>query len=686
MQFVHPNFLWALSLVALPIIIHLFHFRRYKKVNFTNVAFLKELQKETRSYQKLRNLLVLITRIFAVVFLVLAFAQPYIPASENTRLSESEDVYLYIDNSFSMDALSSQGPVLEGAKETARSIIKAYGNSQKFEIISNARDYSSSALNKDDALAALDEIESSPFQLSKEELLKTVNYRIQKSAADRHRLYWISDFQAPNREEEQDIALDSNTVIHMIPLQVQQRSNLAIDSVWMEDPVVQINKALNLMVSVHNYGQSDIEAASINLIVNGRNNSVVGFDLAAGAKSTLNLNFIPSSGGWKEIELRIEDKSIIFDDSYFTAINVKSSVEILEIAGPETNSSIGSLFSTDPYFKHTKVDEGNIEIATFSKLDFIVLNELENIGSGLAENIKEFCDQGGSLLIIPSRKSEQGDVNNLSSRLNLPNYDQLESNTLKVTQLALADPLLDKVFDKVPSNPDFPVADKYFTFSGNTEGAIPLMMLSGSKPFLQYQNIGQGKAFQLAVPLNPEFSNFHKHALFVPLVLKMAFNRSIDFPLSYTLKRTLPMVKGVAELGQLQSEIEVKNENGSWIPVVQAQGGRTLIDLGDDLEKSGFYRINHNDSLIQSIALNYSRDESSSKFFGLDDIKNSVRGATVELWEDNSVPVAHRIEEIQFGKRFWKTCVVLVLIFLAIEILLLRFWRNKRTDNTVETL
>jgi len=79
MQFLHPTFLYALLALAIPIIIHLFYFRRFKKVYFTNVKFLKEVKEETSARRKIRNLLVLLSRLLALAFLVFAFAQPFIP-------------------------------------------------------------------------------------------------------------------------------------------------------------------------------------------------------------------------------------------------------------------------------------------------------------------------------------------------------------------------------------------------------------------------------------------------------------------------------------------------------------------------------------------------------------------------------------------------------------------------------
>ncbi len=62
MNFLYPEFLWALFTLLIPVIIHLFHFRKFKKVYFTNVRFLKQLKNESESTSKIKNLLILISR------------------------------------------------------------------------------------------------------------------------------------------------------------------------------------------------------------------------------------------------------------------------------------------------------------------------------------------------------------------------------------------------------------------------------------------------------------------------------------------------------------------------------------------------------------------------------------------------------------------------------------------------
>ncbi|MCX6185937.1 MAG: BatA domain-containing protein, partial [Bacteroidetes bacterium] len=79
MQFVYPGFLFALFAISIPIIIHLFNFRRYKKIVFSDIRFLKQVIEKNQKQQNIKNWLVLLCRILAISFLVIAFAQPYLP-------------------------------------------------------------------------------------------------------------------------------------------------------------------------------------------------------------------------------------------------------------------------------------------------------------------------------------------------------------------------------------------------------------------------------------------------------------------------------------------------------------------------------------------------------------------------------------------------------------------------------
>ena len=223
MQFLYPSFLWALLAIAIPIIIHLFYFRRFKKVYFTNVKYLEEIKEETSSRNRLKNLLILLSRILAISALVFAFAQPFIPQGDNIKKGNNA-VSVFIDNSFSMNALQNEVPLLDIAKEKGRQIIKAYSEEDKFQILTHSFEGRHQRLvSKEDALALIDEIQVTP---SVRELTKVVNRQKQaiNSQEENEILYLISDFQT-SINDLQDYQ-DSTAELNLLPLQSVQENNV----------------------------------------------------------------------------------------------------------------------------------------------------------------------------------------------------------------------------------------------------------------------------------------------------------------------------------------------------------------------------------------------------------------------------------------------------------------------------
>ena len=168
MQFVNPYFLFAFSALAIPIIVHLFNFRRYKKVYFSNTAFLNELVEETNNAQKLKRLLILLARCLVIIFLVLAFAQPFIPKNENVKKGKTA-VSIFVDNSFSMQSTSSDRSLIEKAKVLATDIVQSYDNDVSFQLITQSLEGKQQRLlSKDDCIEQIKNIQICPSSHSLE--------------------------------------------------------------------------------------------------------------------------------------------------------------------------------------------------------------------------------------------------------------------------------------------------------------------------------------------------------------------------------------------------------------------------------------------------------------------------------------------------------------------------------------
>ncbi|HRP59395.1 MAG TPA: BatA domain-containing protein, partial [Vicingus sp.] len=177
MKFAYPEFLFALFAIAIPIIIHLFNFRKFKKIYFSNVRFLREVKKESQSKSKLKHLLILASRILAITFLVFAFAQPFVP-SANLGTNVNNMVGIYIDNSFSMESVGENGSLLSEAKTKAIELVKSYAKTDQFVVCDNKfATGSQRLLTADEAITKIEELEIT----SETRLLSTVFSRITES-------------------------------------------------------------------------------------------------------------------------------------------------------------------------------------------------------------------------------------------------------------------------------------------------------------------------------------------------------------------------------------------------------------------------------------------------------------------------------------------------------------------------
>ena len=252
MSFTYPAFLFALSAIAIPIIIHLFNFRKFKTVYFSNVRFLKEVKQETQAKSKLKHLLVLAARILAITFLVFAFAQPFIPVENKKVVIGEKIISVFVDNSFSMDAISKNGTLLDDAKKHAAEIVSAYKPTDRLQLLTNDFEGKHQRLvNKEEFIQMLDEIKISPASRTISEIATRQMDVLQHAGNEIKIAFIISDFQKSIANIDQ-VKNDTSITFNLIPITAVQKNNVYIDTCWFETPVRQYNQLEKLHVRIKN--------------------------------------------------------------------------------------------------------------------------------------------------------------------------------------------------------------------------------------------------------------------------------------------------------------------------------------------------------------------------------------------------------------------------------------------------
>ncbi len=693
MRFIYPEFLFALFALAIPIIIHLFNFRRFKKVYFTNVRFLREIKQDTRSKSKLKHLLILFSRLAALAFLVLAFAQPYFPSSEEVKVHDRRTIGIYIDNSYSMDARGRNGSLLDEARQKAREIAKAYKSTDQFQILTN--DFEARhqrLLNQEEFLEELGQIEmSSAVKNIKQVIARQSDAILQKSADGKHDYlsYIISDFQK-SITQLQDLKSDSTLKIRFIPVSASGSDNIFIDTVFFNTPFIRMNEPAELTVRLRNTGKNDIENVPVKLSINNEQKAIASNNIPANSYADCKLSFTPSGSGWQSCLISLTDYPVVFDDHYYFNFNIRSGIQILSINDAAGDKFLRSLFESDPYFSYRAVAESQVDYSVFNSQQLIILNELEFISSGLEQEIRNYVARGGTLFIIPSPRADLMSYGSLFSDLQANSFVTLNSLPEKISALESDHPLFKGVFEegkKLPPNLDLPAVQKYFQLARNTR--IPetaLLKYQNGSAFLALTNSGKGQVFTLSVPLQDDFSNFHRHALFVPIMLKAALQGSSLIQAPSIIGRDNEFTVHQDTIITKDQVVHLVNEELGFdiIPENKLLANDWILSVRDQVKEAGNYSVVDNQRLVYVQAFNFDRTESDLSTYTVSELEEIVSKSShpnLSILNEDTTTLSHTLNQLEEGTRLWKIFVILALIFLAIEVLLLRFYKPALQNN-----
>ena len=523
MQFLFPAFLFALAVLAIPVIIHLFHFRRFKKVYFTNVRFLKEVKEETSARSRLRNLLVLLMRLLAVACLVFAFAQPFIPQDDAEVQQGNKAVSLFIDNSFSMQALSQDVPLVEKAKQRAREIVQAYAPTDEFQILTN--DFEGRhqrVVSKEDALALIDEIEPGPAVRQLSEVLPRQQQALTTSEAANEVIYQISDFQR-NITDIESVS-DTTVEINLVPLQAVQEKNISIDSAWFINPVPMPNQPNPLVVRVRNLTGAAAENVRLSMRYEGENKPVGTLTVPAESSVVDTINISIQRTGWHEARLNITDFPIQFDDNYHIAFNVKEQIRVLSINEQSPNRYLTAAFQGINNFDIDNLASQALDYSQIGNYDLIVINDLRAVSSGLGFELQQYVKDGGNLLVFPNRNAELSSYRSFLTGFPANELEQFEERPRQVGQINTDAFVFNDVFENRSANLKLPSTLGNFKLSKYANrGEEPLLTFrDGSVLLARYQN-GQGNLYLSAAPLSEDFNDLVSNGeVFVPMLFKMA--------------------------------------------------------------------------------------------------------------------------------------------------------------------
>jgi hypothetical protein len=684
MQFLYPGFLAALGFLAIPIIVHLFNFVRYKKIYFSNVHFLKEVKEETQSRSRLKHLLILIARLLTIIFLVFAFAQPFIPAKNAIVKEGSKAVSIYIDNSFSMAAIGKSGTLLDEAKKDAADIIKAFGPTDQFQLLTN--DFLGKHqhwVNKKAFLEMLDEVKVSPTVRTFEEIssrqkdmFESVNQNVKLS-------YLISDFQKASFGMD-NLKSDTTITCQLIHLEGNKTPNVYIDSCWFINPTRQFNQPEILNVRIVNTGQNDLENVPVKLLINGMQRAVASANIKAESEVQIELTYTNKESGIINGQIQINDYPLIYDNDYYFSYQINKKIKLIIVNQKEENIYLNKLFASDPLFEVKQCTPKNIDYGSLGNCNLLVLSNVDEISSGLSDELKMNIQKGLNVLVFPGTKVKIEEYNNFLSNYAVAMLP-LDTALVKVDKINFKHPVYSGVFEEAKmkkENVNYPRVSKHFPLKtsnkGNQEALISL--INGDQFLLQY-NAGLGKLYLCTSPLDETYSSFPRHAIFVPTLYKIAISSGFAVPLFYTIGTSNSIeLKNTNTQTDPVYHIQATNGKADFIAQTKSNGFSTTIDAEKQIKDAGNYwlKSSANDTLL-GLSFNYNRLESVTNYFSIQELESNIelhKLQHIKVIDKGVKNMAATMLNMSKGTQLWKWCIIFALLCLAAEIALIRWMKG----------
>ena len=640
MQFKHPEFLYALFALLIPIIVHLFQLRKFQKEAFTNVALLKKVSLQTRKSSVIKKWLTLLTRLLLFTAIILAFAQPY--TSKKSSLNTKTETVIYLDNSFSLQAKGAQGELF---KRAIQDLITEIPEDETISILTNNDLYKNTSVKaiKNDLL----QLDYASNQLHYDAVLLKSKTLFSKDVNSIKKLILLSDFQQNknNFVPKQDSLIQ----IHAVQLKPVNSNNISIDSIYISKNTATTS---NLEVILKNSGVP-VDNVPISLLNNGNliAKTAVAVDKETSATFTIPQNEIIQG------EITIDEPFLQFDNSLYFNLNQSDKVNVLSINA--NNDSYLKRIYNETEFNYNSTTINLLNYSIINDQNLIILNGLDEIPNALITAINAFVNSGGYLTVIPSESVNIQSYKSLltSSRLA---YNTLNATEKRVTNINYSHSIYNNVFDKRVDNFQYPKVNSYYAFQ--YEEGTKVLAFEDGKPFL----MNQKNTFVFSAALTQKNSNFKDSPLIVPTLYNIA-KRSLKIPnLYYNIGEQNQF--DVSTTLQQDDILTLSNGDLNLIPQQQYFNNKVAITTQETPNKAGIYTIKNKSISIESVSYNYNRSESDLKYQDMS-AQNTITTSDSIAQLFDTLKSESKINEL------WKWFVIFALAFLVIEMLILKYFK-----------
>ena len=640
MQFKHPEILYFLFLLLIPILVHLFQLRRFKKEYFTNVAILKQLSIQTRKSSKLKKWLLLATRSLLLAFIIIAFAQPFFKAKDS--INSNNELYIVLDNSFSMQAKGQKGELL---KRAVQDLLVNTPETQSFSLVSCSDNFWNTDIKS--MQNDLQNLQYSPTEFRLDNIMSKINSK--KSAFSKD-IFVITDAVGLKQNHLKSITEKDN--INFVISEAEQKNNIAVDSVYINQV---LDNFYEISVKLTKYAE-DVKPTPIALY---NDKKLIAKTIINFKSKTKIQNFTIPKADFNGY-VSIVDNSLEYDNNLYFNISKPEKIAVISIGESTRNNFLTRIYNTQD-FDYKNFELKSLDYNLIDKQDAIILNEIAEIPNALQNTLKNFVDKGGNLIIIPAADMNIQNVNTFFKSIGNIQFLQIETLEKQITKIAFNHPLYQGVFEKKADNFQYPNTKSSYAIS-NTNAAI--LSFADQSVFLTGIQKQLSNVYVFSAAINKENSNFQNSPLIVPTFFQMAQNRKSTGVTAIEIGANKPFI---VDSNLSKDEIlTIKNEREKFVPIQQILNNKTKLTFNDLPASDGNYSIFNRKNFVKNISFNYPRTESNLNAVNTNLLSDFKVVNSVETYFDN-------LQTNRSDNQLWKWFAMFTLLFLVLEVIIQKF-------------
>ncbi|MBS1615964.1 MAG: BatA domain-containing protein [Bacteroidetes bacterium] len=675
MGFINPFFLFAGLALALPLAIHLFNLRRYKRVYFPHSRFLRSLQLRSRRSSQLRYKLLLVSRILFLAVLVLAFAQPFLHDRQSTKTGDRLQV-IYIDNNPAMGLEQGIRSGLGVAIDAAREQIKAAAPGSPFILLNNDKAPVIEPESAEKVLATLSQIHIAPVSYRSEQVFARLQALMQAEGRATADLYYYSNFPQGNFSAQPAAAEIRGIRLHAIAVQPRQRSNIYIDTAFLNAPVLQSGAGNSLVIRTKRVGKATEAEPVMQLAVNGQVKSAASIRFDEQGRSSDTLHFSVSETGWQRIQLALNDASLHVDDSFRIAARSAPSLSVLVLNQTAPSPYLLAAFRSYAGFdvRSERLEEAP---SNWRPYNLIILNGITRMPEAVGQQVQQALAAGKSVCLFPGKSTDFSSLNAALAWAGDVRVTGLDTVSQAVASLQRGADIVKNVFENIPENVQLPVANWHFDITSeySANGQNILSFRNGS-PLLARYSSGPGSFYLGASSADIEGGNFPASYFFVPFLYQMALQSSGGAVYALSAGEGQSAFMPLSKSGE-QNMVHLIGPGLDAIPPQRVVGGGVDVFVDAATEAPGFYQLAAPSGDTALIALNGTRAYSGLAFWDMEQLRARWPDKNASWQTPESAAAAG--SGSSGALPLWKVCVILALVFLAAETGLLIAGRQTKT-------